>query len=102
MRNLVLLAVMLAVAVSTSAHSADWNGPGWYEVLYTSTSGYMIWHDSPFRDEAACNTYVKDRFNDKTYAESMRQKYGPIGDHNNGFEIVCVEMQTKADAPPDD
>ncbi len=102
MRTNCILVLAIMLLVSTGACADDWNGPGWYEVLYTTDSGYMIWNSTPFKDEAACNAYVKARFSNNEYAASMRRKYGPMGDHENGFEIVCVEMQTKADAPPED
>jgi hypothetical protein len=96
-----LLSAVAAYASDGKGHGwAEWKGPGWYEVLYTVDSGYIIW-SGPYASEDACQTYIKDRFSNKGYAENMRKKYGRLGDHENGFEMYCIEMKTEADAPPE-
>ena len=82
------------------AISADWKGPGWYEIFYTADSGYMIW-TGPYASEDVCVSTVTARYRDTAYAERMREKYGTFGDREKGFDVTCVELKTEADAPPD-
>ncbi|HEY7977435.1 MAG TPA: hypothetical protein VID67_04515 [Rhizomicrobium sp.] len=83
-------------AVATSPLYADdsWKGPGWYQV-FDDTEDIddggeitMIW-TGPYPNEAACVNYVKQKFADPAYVQSMIAKYGSP---NKDWTFSCSHL----------
>ncbi|GEM_PF-3349417 len=77
MRTTLLTAGIALLAMTmTAAHADDsWKGPGWYQVFDDGHGIVMIWSGT-YPDEAACTNYVKQKFADQAYVQSMIVKYG--------------------------
>jgi hypothetical protein len=71
-----LFAVIFLFVTEMSVHADEnWKGPGWYQVFDDGQGIEMIW-TGPYPNEGACRNFVKGRFADRAYVQSMIVKYG--------------------------
>jgi hypothetical protein len=71
-----LLAITFLFVTEIYAHAgANWKGPGWYQIFDDGHGIEMIW-TGRYPNEGACRNFVKQRFADRAYVQSMIVKYG--------------------------